>query len=286
MAKVTGDIRKLNRRLFPLAQDVDKKLRAHKFATAMPGKIASSMFRKAVRTFQAIELLKPRRLIEESWILLRVLLETHVTILYFMRPPEGDISMTRRHADAAILQKLTHLREVDFYDNVGFPEQIKASREKWEQLEQQIKHRYTPQELKRIKKNGFSGKSFQERAAIVGMKTMYELCYRIASRSVHSFDPAETSLTHGVYPKGQATRMRNSLLKSRRLQLERNQNMLLGRLAYLFSKVIEDPILEFEVLILGVGYEKFCEGPDHGDPVADDPEEDDDAPGTFRVWRI
>jgi hypothetical protein len=195
MKNVTGDIRKLNGRLLPLAQDTDTKLRAHKFSSAIPGKIASSMFRKAVRTFHAIELLKPQGLIEESWVLLRVLLETHVNILYFMNPPEGYIiSMTRRHRDAALLQKLTHLREVNFYENARLPEEIQARKEEWEEIDARIKGRYTPEELKGIKKNGFSGKSFQERAKIVGMKTMYELCYRIASRSVHSFDPAETSL--------------------------------------------------------------------------------------------
>jgi hypothetical protein len=79
--------------------------------------------------------------------------------------------------------------------------------------------------------------------------------------------------------------MRGSLLKSRRLQLERNQNMLMGRLAYLFAQKSEDHLTEAELMIIGVGYEKFCAGPDAGDPAADEPD-DDLKPGDFRIWRI
>lgn len=49
------------------------------------------------------------------------------------------------------------------------------------------------------------------------------------------------------------------LLRARRAQLDANQNMLLGRLAYYLSEFIRDPLISFELMLIGVGYEKFCD---------------------------
>jgi hypothetical protein len=46
------------------------------------------------------------------------------------------------------------------------------------------------------------------------------------------------------------------LLKARREQLEANQNILLGRLAYYVSEFIGST-LSLELILVGVGYEKF-----------------------------
>jgi hypothetical protein len=149
------------------------------------------MYRKAVRTFRAIELLKPEGLIEESWILLRVLLETHVNILTWLKESKDAVDLVQRYSDASALDKLKHLREVNFYEGLPNLEDM-TRREVWEKKELGIKSRRTPQEIIALKKHGFSGKSFQERAKEVGLETMYTACYRIASRSVHLFGPAET----------------------------------------------------------------------------------------------
>ena len=98
--------------------------------------------------------------------------------------------MAKRYLDASILDKLKHLREVDFYE--GTPLAHVNPREKWEETEKEIGERYTDAELRALRRHGFSGKSFEDRGEAIGFKEMYSVCYRIASRSIHMFDPAET----------------------------------------------------------------------------------------------
>ncbi len=78
------------------------------------------------------------------------------------------------------------------------------------------------------------------------------------------------------------------LLRARREQLEANQNMLLGRLAYYLSKFIRDPLISAELILIGVGYEKFCDraktlerGTEEGASIESDSEDDG-----FHVWRM
>lgn len=275
--RVTGDIRKLNKRLLNVAIELDKDARRHQVARTPPGRILTSFYRKATNTFRAIEILKANRSIEEAWILLRVLLEAHVNFLYFIRNDPKD--MSQRYMDASILEKLKHLREVNFYDGVpGMP-----SREQWEATEKQISSRYSKKELNALRKNGFTGLTFEQRAKAVGLVKMYQMCYRIASRSVHMFDPAETSI-YSHYAYGGRIE-RNKFLKARRGQLETNQNMLLGRISYIMAEMIDsDRILE--IMLIGLGYEKHCDKTGYG--VSESAIEGDaeaDPPGSFRIWR-
>jgi len=202
-----------------------------------------------LNTFEAIELLKRKRLIEESWVLLRVLLEAHVNLVYFLTHDSKD--MVTRYLDASMLDKLKHLREVNFYE--GTPMASHIDRAQWERAEREIKARHA--DFAEIRKHGFTGLSFECRAKAVHMERMYQYCYRIASRSVHTFDPAETPV-FAVAFKGRPG-AKFDLLKSRREQLEANQNMLLGRLAYYLNVMIDDPLIAAELMILGVGSEKF-----------------------------
>jgi hypothetical protein len=149
---------------------------------------------------------------------------------------------------------MKHLREVDFYEGIDMASML--SREEWETLEAEVQARYSAQELKAVRRNGFRGMSFENRAKYVGLKTMYEECYRIASRSVHIFDPAETSIYsahafHG-HPKD-----KREFLHIRREQLESNHNMLLGRLSFVLAEVIKSHLLPGQLMLLGLGYEKF-----------------------------
>jgi hypothetical protein len=276
MNRVTGDIRKLNARLLTVSIALDKESRRHPVARTPPGRILTSLYRKSVNTSRGIQFLKGEKLIEEAWILLRVLLETHVNFFYFLR--NDPTIMCQRYADAAILDKLKHLREVDFYQGTSMASL--HSRDKWEALEEEIRGRYTATELKALRRNGFSGLSFRDRASAIGLKIMYEICYRIASRSVHMFDPAETSIYSDYTFRGQAAE-RRELLRLRRQQLERNQNMLLGRMSYVIAQFTQNALRELELLLLGLGYEKYC-GKVSG-PVTD---ETADPPGSFRIWRV
>lgn len=158
--RVTGDIRKLNKRLLEIATRLDAEMRAHPISRTPPGMIVTSFYRKAVNTTKAIQLLKEQRLIEEAWILLRVLLETHVNLLYFLKSDPKD--MCERYADAAVLDKLKHLRAVSFYE--GTSKSALHLREEWEAMELDIQGRYSPQEVKAMRRNGFSGLQFENRA--------------------------------------------------------------------------------------------------------------------------
>ena len=279
-SRVTGDIRKLNRRLLEITVLLDAEARKHRIARTPPGRILTSFYRKMVNTAKAIEVLKQKRLIEEAWILLRVLLETHVNFFYFLKKSSGDPeAICQRYADAAIIEKLKHLREVDFYQGTAMASL--HSRERWEVIEAEIQTHYSVQELKSIRRNGFSGLSFEQRAKAVGLKTMYEACYRIASRSVHMFDPAETSLFSYYAFRGRPKEKRD-FLRLRREQLESNQNMLLGRPSYAMAEIIKSH-LSMQLMLLGLGYEKFRDRT--SGPPEREASEDRRPPGTFWIWR-
>jgi len=276
--RVTGHIGKLNERLLHIATRLDSDARSHAIARTPPGRILTAFYRKSVNTFRAIQLLKGKRLIEEAWIMLRVLLETHVNFFYFLK---GDPKvMCQRYADAAILDKLKHLREVNFYEGTSMA--ALHSRHNWEETETEIRTRYSAQELKSLRRNGFTGLSFEDRAKAVGLRTMYEACYRIASRSVHLFDPAETSV-HSHYAFRGRPKERRELLRLRRAQLESNQNMLLGRLSYVMAELIKSPLASGQLMLVGLGYEKFRDAT--SGPAQEEPGEQPDPPGTFRIWR-
>jgi hypothetical protein len=250
--RVTGDIQKLNQRLLRVSRKLEREAATHPAIRSVPGRILISFFRKAINTFDAIETLKRKRLIEESWVLLRVLLETHVNMVYFLSHDPRD--MVHRYLDASVLDKLKHLREVNFYE--GTPMESDFDKADWEKTEAEIKARYPHTDFASLRKHGFTGRSFEQRAKVVGMEAMYKYCYRIASRSVHVFDPAETPVSESAF-RGKLHERRR-LLKARRQQLESNQNMLLGRLTYYISEFIRSP-LSLELILIGLGYEKFRE---------------------------
>jgi hypothetical protein len=248
---VTGDIRKLNRQLLTIARRLDSDARSHRFARRLPGRILTSFYRKIVNTSSAIELLKRQRHIEEAWILLRVLLEAHVNFFYFLKNEPKE--MCRQYADASLLDKIKHLRQVDFYR--GRPLAALHDKTQWEQEESEIKKRYSTKEFEALRRHGFSGVNFEERARSVGLKNMYEFCYRIASRSVHVFDPAETPIYSAVF-KGRGKEKRE-LLRLRREQLDFNQNMLVGRPSFVMAEIIHSSLASVQLINLGLGYEKY-----------------------------
>ena len=79
--RVTGDIRKLNIRLLKVSNRLAIEAQKHEIAKTPQGRILIALFKKAVNTFRGIQMLKSERLIEESWILLRVLLEVHINMI-------------------------------------------------------------------------------------------------------------------------------------------------------------------------------------------------------------
>ena len=246
---VTGDIRKLNRRLLDVSTRLAVRLQRHPVAKTPQGRILVALFKKAVKTFRGIQVLKAERLIEESWIMLRVLLKTYINLIYFLGNDATEL--TRRWADASILEKLKYLRGVDFFEGTELAGTV--SREAWQKLESEIKERYSEGEFHALKRYGFSALAVEARAEAVGLGREYQNLYRVASRSTHTFDPAETGMMD--YVRDEETV--NGLRMSRREALESTQNMLLGRLSLLLNGVVEDALIEMELWRLGIGYEKY-----------------------------
>lgn len=113
--RVTGDIRKLNIRLLKVSNRLTIEAQNHDIAKTPQGRILIALFNKAVNTFRGIQMLKSERLIEESWVLLRVLLEARLNLIFFIQ--NDATKMTQRWADAAILEKLKYLREANFFED-------------------------------------------------------------------------------------------------------------------------------------------------------------------------
>ena len=270
--RVTGDIRKLNKRLLDVSNGLAIHLEKHRFAEAPQGRILVALFKKAVNTFRGIQRLKTENLIEESWILLRVLLEAHINLIYFLK--NGATEVTRRWNDAAILDKLKYLKEVNFFEGTDLAHM--GNRERWEKVEAEVTARYSKTELHAMKRNGYSGLSVQQRAEAVGLLEMYQNCYRIASRSVHTFDPAETGIMDYLEDKPAIL----SLLASRREALESAQNLLLGRLAFLLAEMVKDPLISMQLVLLGLGYEKYRDKKDGRSTT-----ESESDPDSFYIWR-
>lgn len=270
--RVTGDIRKLNDRLLIASNKIAIEIQKHEIAKTPQGRIVVALFKKAVNTFRGIQMLKSDRLLEESFVFLRVLLEAHINLIYFLKGKDSK-DLTRRWADAAMLDKLKYLKEVDFFE--GTPLEEKGKREAWEKAEAKIAARYSKAELHTLKKNGYSGLSVQARAEAIGLGSLYSHCYRITSRSVHTFDPAETGMMDYLNDEP----MREDLLSSRRAMLDSTQNLLLGRIAFLISEIVKDPLISVRMLALGLGYEKYKDK-----QGVETPETDAEA-GEFYIWR-
>lgn len=270
--RVTGDIRKLNERLLIAANKLAIEVQKHEIARTPQGRIVVALFKKAVNTFRSIQMLKSDRLLEEAFVLLRVLLETHINLIYFLKHRDS-VQLTQRWADAAILEKLKYLKEVDFF--AGTPVEVHGRRELWEQTQAEIVARYSKGELHALKKNGYSGLSVQARAEAIGLDRLYSHCYRITSRSVHTFDPAETGMMDYMNDEP----AHQDLLSSRRAMLDSTQNLLLGRLAFLVSEIVKDPLISIRMLALGLGYEKYKDKEEGKLPGTDSGE------GEFYIWR-
>lgn len=274
--RVSGNIRLLNRRLLKVSRTLERFTKEHKVSRTVPGSILQSFFRKAVKSFYAVELLKDKGLIEEAWGALRVLLESHVNAIYFLKNDAKE--MSQRFLDNMMLDKLKHLRDVNFYRGTPLESMIAPS--EWEATESEIRSRYSKEKVDAMKRNGFTGLPFNKRAAAVGLKGMYAY-YRIGSRNIHSFDPADSPFMS--IRTAEWRRYRRELFKHRRRELELCQNMLLGRLSWIIDECVHSPVGP-ELMLIGLGYEKYTEKtspPKDGASAAGETTTN----GTFYVWR-
>ncbi|HEV8335136.1 MAG TPA: DUF5677 domain-containing protein [Candidatus Polarisedimenticolia bacterium] len=222
-------VRRLNRRLMKASIALEEALHAEPMSSTVNGRIIVSLYRKAVKTFRAIELLKEQDLIEESWILLRALLETHVNLIYFLQNDAKE--MSRRFVDWMSLDLVRRARDAEYFRGIPLPE--KVEKEEFERTEAEIRSRYTVAEFDSIKKKGFTGLSFEKRSEAVGFNADTYAYYRVSSRNLHTLDPVDyPALWRDIPEDGRMTEL---LLRSRLLELETNQNMLLGKLSLILN---------------------------------------------------
>ncbi len=167
----------------------------------LASKIFLAFHTKATRTLEAVLLLHDRQLSEPAQALVRVLLELRITFDVFMQMFEKDArNACRRFADSMMLEKLKQQRQSGFagLDTVvGGPNQ-----QRLEQMEAEIVAKYTPDEVRKLRKFGFSGVSIEERAKLVDRSTEYDIIYRNFSRNVHSTDYAELFMLYDEQVNG------------------------------------------------------------------------------------
>ena len=71
------------------------------------------------------------------------------------------------------------------------------SQQDFERIEIEIASRYAAQELRGLKKCGFTCVSIEQRAKITGLEDLYNVVYRNFSRNIHSSDFVEHHMLHG-----------------------------------------------------------------------------------------
>jgi len=150
------------------------------------GLIILSLFGKARRTFRAIDLLKSKGFIEEGWALCRVLMEVTVNGLYFLK--NDPAKMALRFVDAQIIEQMKRTRAADFFQDTPLAPHF--DQQEMEREFARVASDYTPDQIKAIKKFGFTGLPFEQRATDVALGDMSDY-YRVGSRNLHTFDPAD-----------------------------------------------------------------------------------------------
>src|SRR5262249_11327638 len=117
----------------------------------------------------------------------RVLFELRATFDCFWQQLTTNPKLAcQRVFDAMMLEKFKQIRVVNRPD---FPKA--GERPSWEVAIKEIEGRYSEQDLKAIKKNGFTGMSVEERCRSTGLQPVYDIMYRNLSRNIHSTDFVE-----------------------------------------------------------------------------------------------
>jgi hypothetical protein len=181
---------KLLRSLFRISNKIIETMIANPRHGDVAFQIILAFLIKGTHTLEGILLLYKQLLHHEAQALVRVIFELNVTFEAFVRLLRKDpMGTCKKLLDSMMLEKIKQARASNF---MGFefvpgaptPESLAAN-------EREIEGRYDPQELKKIKKYGFSGLSVEQRAREADYSHLYDVVYRNFSRNVHSTDYAE-----------------------------------------------------------------------------------------------
>lgn len=160
-------------------------------------RITLAMLQKGLNTFRAIRLIYGGDLPMEAQVLIRVLFEVRVDLEVFLRLAAKDPNLAaQRVIDAMMLQKFKQQRQSEFRGHelvkgAPLPDQQRA-------FDQKLIERNGKELAERMRKNGFSGQSVEERARDLGLLDVYNVVYRNFSRNVHGTDYAEYLRAQGL----------------------------------------------------------------------------------------
>ena len=151
--------------------------------------IAGGYIHKATKTLKAVNILYDNSLAEQAQALVRILFELRLNFDCFMKFASNDPkNACKRVIDSMMLEKVKQARASEF---AGIPESMQN---KLIKKEEEIAKNYSENELKKIRKFGFTGMPIEQRAKFTGHETAYHIVYRNFSRNVHSTDYTESYL--------------------------------------------------------------------------------------------
>ena len=160
-------------------------------------RIIDAMFLKSVDTLRAVRLLYSSGLPIQAQALIRVLLEVRIDIELFMRACVADpVAASRKVLVAMMLQKISQQRQSNFLGLSSVPGA--PSRERMLEDEKARIRQYGKETAEKMRRNGFSGLSIEERARQVGLSTEYNIVYRNFSRNIRNTDYSEHLADRGA----------------------------------------------------------------------------------------
>lgn len=159
-----------------------------------PRHVCAAFLSKATDTLSAVNVLYAHRLEEPAQALIRVLFELRVNFDCFRQMASRDPSVAfSRLRDSMMLEKIKQARAAQF---VGIPKEVI---EMLGNDEKEIAKRYSPEELRQMRKHGFTGIPIEQRASMNGHEAAYAVVYRNFSRNVHATDYMESYLKSEIY---------------------------------------------------------------------------------------
>ncbi len=143
-----------------------------------------TFLQKAVGLLGAVDKLIDSGFEKEAQILVRALIEARINFDYFLvLAKDNPKKALARVIDAKMLEKLKALKATDF--KLG---ESQVDKEKWRQIEEEIKGRHRDEEIEAMKLHGFAGLTLAARAVKTGNKALYDFAYRLYSGHVHATD--------------------------------------------------------------------------------------------------
>jgi hypothetical protein len=180
------------RELVGVTQDMVVTLQ-RRSATEVPVRFIKTFVRKAAQTARGVVLLYEAGLSLEAQSLVRILFEVSISFDAFLRLLSQDAhAACYRLLDATMLDKIRQQRASGFAGRelvIGAP-----GPDELDTTERDIASRYSSDQLKSIRRNGFSGLTVEARAQQGGREEHYNIIYRNFSRNVHGGDFTELLL--------------------------------------------------------------------------------------------